>query len=131
MFGAQQSLFKDDLRSIEEELTSLIDLNEDIRDVTISYFDGTPIISTDDSNEISYILAAAASALKGIADKISRMLQSGLFVKIIIQFENEKIIVLSIDNKVNILLRASINAPLGLLLRDLSRLANKIRSIIK
>ncbi len=115
--------------SIEKEIYAMLKLNRGIRDILISYFDGTPIISPNDS-EVSYILSAAASALKGIADKISNMLRSGVFVKLIIHFENEKIIVLTIDNKINVLLRATVNVPLGILIRDVLRLANKISSLI-
>ncbi len=114
---------------LEKEIESLRRLNKQIIDVSISYFDGTSILSTN-NDETAYILSAAASALKGIADKISGMLNSGLFVKLIIHFEKEKIIVLSVDNKINILLRAKVEAPLGLLLRDITNLANKLRNLI-
>lgn len=114
---------------LEKEIKSLLRENKQILDISISYFDGTSIVSTSD-NDTSYIMSAAASALRGIAEKISSMLDSGLFVKLIIQFEKEKVIVFSINKSINILLRATIEAPLGLLLRDISKLSNKLKTII-
>lgn len=129
MISLQENEFAAIKDEIEGEIRSLLRVNRDIRDISISYFDGTSIISTD-NDEASYILSAAASALKGIADKISSMLKSGIFIKLIIHFENEKIVVFSIDNKINILLRATVNAPLGLLIRDILKLANRVKKLI-
>mgnify|MGYP000277023413 CR=1 FL=1 len=62
----------------------------------ISYFDGTPTVSST-NGEIEYILSAVASAFRGIADKVSNMLKVGTFIKLIVHYGDEKIVVFSVE----------------------------------
>ena len=128
MLSARPLLLEDTKNKLIDEIQKVKKINKGIRDIIISYFDGTPIISSTDQ-ETEYILAAVAAALKGIADKVSITLQSGEFVKLILHYRNEKIILISI-NKLHVLVRALDNAPIGIIIRDSLALANKVLDLV-
>jgi len=111
------------------EIKKVFKINKGIKDIVISYFDGTPIVSST-NGEIEYILSAVASAFRGIADKVSNMLKVGTFIKLIVHYKDEKIVVFSVDNQFNILVRALQDAPLGILIRDTINLVNRIREYL-
>jgi len=129
MLGIQQT-FHDQVReSLLSEIKKVFKVNKSIKDIVISYFDGTPIVSST-NGEIEYILSAVASAFRGIADKVSNTLKVGTFIKLIVHYRDEEIVVFSVDNQFNILIRAFQDAPLGILIRDATNLINKIKDYL-
>ncbi len=129
MFSIQEPLHNMMRENLLSEIKKVFKINKGIKDIVISYFDGTPIVSST-NGEIEYILSAVASAFRGIADKVSNMLKVGTFIKLIVHYKDEKIVVFSVDNQFNILVRALQDAPLGILIRDTINLVNRIREYL-
>ncbi len=129
MFSIQEPLHDMMRENLLSEIKKVFKINKGIKDIVISYFDGTPIVSST-NGEIEYILSAVASAFRGIADKVSNMLKVGTFIKLIVHYKDEKIVVFSVDNQFNILVRALQDAPLGILIRDTINLVNRIREYL-
>ncbi len=113
--------------NIRTEIGRILRVNKYISDIVVSSFDGMPIASSSNS-DLEFMLAAVSAALKGIAEKVSATLNSGGMLKLLLEYEKEKIAVLSVNSMMNILIRAAKDAPLGLIIHDVVVLADKIKN---
>ncbi|MHA1589305.1 MAG: roadblock/LC7 domain-containing protein [Candidatus Njordarchaeales archaeon] len=117
------------LASVRDEINKILRINRGIKSIVISLNDGTPVLSSTNDLRVASLLAAVATALQNIAVRAGNLTNSGELKKIIAHYIRDKIIVVSANNNYNILIRASSDAPLGIILRDIMILVNKIKEI--
>ena len=115
------------MNNLLDEIRKIMKINKGIKTIVISYYDGNPIISSATDAKTTSILAAVSAAIRNIAEKTSSLTSSGDLKKVIMHYIQDKIILVSLNSTYNVLVRAREDAPIGVILRDVSLLIDKIR----
>ncbi|MHA1617536.1 MAG: roadblock/LC7 domain-containing protein [Candidatus Njordarchaeales archaeon] len=118
------------LSQVQNILKKLLFVNKGIKAIVISSFDGTPLVSSTSDPRSTALLAAIAATLHNVAEKAGNVAGSGGLKKIVAHYVNDKIIVIAVNHSYNVLVRASEETPLGVILRDLFMLIDKIHKLV-